>query len=151
MNGLAGLSRLLRRDRGVVPCLFCDARVLQRHIRLRETDELVAIADHKPKAAHHFLVLPRRHIENSDALMPDDIPLVRAMLSMGRELVREAAGQGGLEHAIFGFHRSPFTSVEHLHLHCLVPPFTPSYQALRFNTVLGTFTTADELLMLREI
>jgi hypothetical protein len=47
---------------------------------------------------------------------------------------------------IFGFHMPPWSSVPHLHMHCLGPPFTPAWERLRFLPGLGTFTEAAQLL-----
>ena len=47
---------------------------------------------------------------------------------------------------IFGFHMPPWSSVPHLHMHCLGPPFTPAWERLRFLSGLGTFTEAAQLL-----
>ena len=53
---------------------------------------------------------------------------------MGK-LLREERPAG--ETALFGFHQPPFHSVGHLHMHCLVLPFTPSWQAFRFHKLSG--------------
>ena len=44
----------------------------------------------------------------------------------------------------FGFHRYPFTSVSHLHLHCLGLPFVPAWNCVRYTeSVLSSFVSAE--------
>lgn len=47
----------------------------------------------------------------------------------------------------FGFHRPPFASVPHLHLHCLGAPFVPHWNRLRFSeTPLRSYVSAESVL-----
>lgn len=78
-------------------------------------------------------MVPRIHVRNIADVT--DRNLIEAMLSYGHDvLAREAAAQSEriLEHtgptidftqARFSFHVSPYNSVDHLHLHCQLPPF----------------------------
>jgi hypothetical protein len=46
-----------------------------------------------------------------------------------------------------GFHRPPFASVHHLHMHCLGEPFTPRWNRLRFTeTILRSYVSAESVL-----
>lgn len=47
----------------------------------------------------------------------------------------------------FGFHRPPFASVPHLHLHCLGMPFRPSWNRIRYTeSILGSYVDASRVL-----
>jgi hypothetical protein len=47
--------------------------------------------------------------------------------------------------ARLGFHAPPFHSVEHLHMHCLAPPFTQPLAALRYAPTAFWFVTVQQL------
>ncbi|KAJ8444368.1 hypothetical protein Cgig2_019926 [Carnegiea gigantea] len=95
-----------------------------------QDDKVVAFQDIKPAAFRHYLVIPVEHIPTVKNLQrrPEDYSLVSHMLDVGKMLLQRDAPQSK-EHR-FGFHQPPFNSVDHLHLHCLGLPFTPSLFSL---------------------
>ena len=54
---------------------------------LAETPFVIAIPDKFPAAKHHFLVIPKRHIDNAKCLTADDRGLWEEMMRVGKELV----------------------------------------------------------------
>ena len=54
---------------------------------LVETPSIIAIRDKFPAAKHHFLVIPKRHIDNAKCLTFDDLSLWEEMMGIGKELV----------------------------------------------------------------
>ena len=74
-------------------------------------------------ATHHLLVVPVAHVQNLWTLTPSLAPLLRRAHAVG--LAALQARVPGLTAAAcrFVFHVPPFNSVDHLHLHCFVPPF----------------------------
>lgn len=52
-----------------------------------QDDELVCFRDMKPGAAHHYLVVPRIHIDNCKTLQKDNIPLGERVLNLNREFL----------------------------------------------------------------
>lgn len=110
-------------------CIFCDivkaagssvdSRVLY------QDDLVVVIPDIRPAAAVHLLVLPKAHIPNVDSLAASDAQLVRHMAEVGERLLQQQDQQLQLPQPAqhkFGFHKPPFRSVDHLHLHCFTLP-----------------------------
>ncbi|KAJ1941818.1 hypothetical protein FBU59_003388 [Linderina macrospora] len=98
-------------------CVFCHP--LDRVVY--EDDELIAFHDIKPDAKVHLLVIPREHFGTVKELTSDDIPIVKKMHELGQRLLREHGFED--DNARFGFHRPPFNSIHHLHMHCLGLPF----------------------------
>ncbi|XP_059643004.1 bifunctional adenosine 5'-phosphosulfate phosphorylase/adenylylsulfatase HINT4 isoform X2 [Cornus florida] len=76
----------------------------------------------------------------------EDFSLVSHMLSVGQTLLHRDAPQSNQYR--FGFHRPPFNSVNHLHLHCLALPFTPRWKHVKYLPLgpLGGFIEAEKLL-----
>lgn len=102
------------------PCVFC--RIAAGEIPAKivaQDDDAIAFRDIDPKAPTHILVIPRRHIESSSHLEPDDFALAGRLIRMatgiaaaegiaesGYRLVINTGPQGG-------------QSVDHLHVHLL--------------------------------
>lgn len=114
-----------------------------REDRLLYSDEsVVAFRDRTPKASTHILVCPRYDaLRGAESLRSGSLPLLARMQTVGERVAREqraAAGLAAGEAVVLGFHRRPLRSVDHLHLHVMVPPFTPAWQRWRY-TELGPF------------
>ncbi|KAL7423663.1 hypothetical protein Q5752_001245 [Cryptotrichosporon argae] len=101
---------------GAVPgCVFCGVSKEAGFDVVFEDDELVAFRDRWPRAKEHVLIIPRAHISTVRDLELSHIPLLASMAQLGSSLAPGAKQ---------GFHIPPFSSVHHLHLHVLVPPYT---------------------------
>ncbi|GJP43777.1 hypothetical protein CLOM_g3193 [Closterium sp. NIES-68] len=68
------------------------------------------------------------------------------MLAVGQKLLREHAPDAKEYH--FGFHRPPFNSVDHLHLHCFALPFNSWWHQQKYTPrhFIPFFMTPDALL-----
>ncbi|KAJ2798774.1 hypothetical protein H4R21_003794 [Coemansia helicoidea] len=109
-----------------------------------EDDELRAFYDIKPDATLHLLVTPREHRGTVRELTAADLPMVERMHAVGRRLLEERGFSGEL--ARCGFHRPPYNSVHHLHMHCLGLPFTRRRAGAMFPRAGSAwFVTADQL------
>lgn len=114
---------------------------LPAHI-LHEDDQVICFNDIAPASQHHTLVIPKRHIEHSGCLQPADAPLLQHMESVALTVLQRqfpdldvaaAHASGAIS---TGYHRFPFISVRHLHMHCIypmpVPWFYPIARFLKF-------------------
>ncbi|KAJ1776174.1 AAA ATPase cdc48 [Coemansia sp. RSA 1824] len=109
----------MRGQRRPTNCVFCNP--LDRVVY--EDTDFIAFHDIKPDATLHLLVIPRQHYGTVKELTPEDQPMVKRMLEIGQLLLEE---RGFTEDTTrFGFHRPPFNSIHHLHMHCLGLPFKP--------------------------
>lgn len=54
---------------------------------LAETSDVIAIPDKFPASKHHFLVMPKRHVDNAKCLSAGDLGLWAEMMRVGNELV----------------------------------------------------------------
>lgn len=129
-------------------CIFCGivkqagspgSRVLY------QDDAVVVLPDIRPAAAVHLLVLPRTHVPNVSSLAGPDVALVRHMVAVGEQLLQqEDQKQPGLQPAVhkFGFHKPPFRSVDHLHLHCFTLPLK-WYRWIQYQSDINWITAED--------
>ncbi|XP_055362298.1 adenosine 5'-monophosphoramidase HINT3-like isoform X2 [Betta splendens] len=101
-------------------CHFCQIVNNQTDTEiLLSDDELVCFRDTTPGATHHYLVVPRMHLDNCKTLQKDHVPLER-MEEMGKKILKENKVRD-FNDIRMGFHLPPFSSVSHLHLHTLAP------------------------------
>ncbi|XP_047429869.1 adenosine 5'-monophosphoramidase HINT3-like isoform X1 [Mugil cephalus] len=128
-------------------CLFCQIANNQSEAEiLLSDDELVCFRDMKPGAVHHYLVVPRRHIDNCKTLQRDNVSLVERMEEMGRSILQKNQ-VCDLDDIRMGFHLPPFSSVPHLHLHALAPASKMNMRSqLRYGPQSHWFITVDKVL-----
>ncbi|XP_056620687.1 adenosine 5'-monophosphoramidase HINT3-like isoform X1 [Triplophysa dalaica] len=103
-------------------CVFCtiaNGDCPQTNILFIDED-FVCFQDIYPGAAHHYLVVPKKHIHSCKSLEADDISLVKKMAEIGRRMLK-SNNVTDLEDISLGFHVPPYISVPHLHLHVLAP------------------------------
>lgn len=103
-------------------CIFCMiANGNCPHTDILYNDEdIVCFHDIYPGAAHHYLVVPRKHIHSCKSLEADDISLVKKMADIARTVLK-SKNVTDFEDISLGFHVPPYISVPHLHLHVLAP------------------------------
>jgi len=111
---------------GAQGCLFCDIIHHKREQHLKSNEKAVIIADIKPQAPHHYLVLARSHIRQPGHLTHADIDLVKSMEALGREYLRDMLKAKGESDTVedllrIGFHWPPLIKVQHLHMHLIYP------------------------------
>ncbi|XP_059307892.1 bifunctional adenosine 5'-phosphosulfate phosphorylase/adenylylsulfatase HINT4 isoform X1 [Lycium ferocissimum] len=140
-----------RMTRGVLSeCIFCQIanNSSTSTTLLHSDDKVVAFRDINPSAFRHYLVIPKQHIPTVKDLQrnQEDFSLASHMLDVGKSLLHRDAPQS--KHYRFGFHQPPFNSVDHLHLHCLALPYTPSWRCMKYLSLgpLGGFIEAEKLL-----
>ncbi|EFN58653.1 hypothetical protein CHLNCDRAFT_17788, partial [Chlorella variabilis] len=87
-------------------------------------ERLVVFHDRTPATQCHLQVVPRRHIKNLDELRPTaaDHGLLLEMMATGQRVLQELHTGAPQQ---LGFHRPPFNSVLHLHMHAMALPFRP--------------------------
>ncbi|ETV64884.1 hypothetical protein H257_18312 [Aphanomyces astaci] len=132
-------------------CIFCDPMTADGI--LFEDDVVMAFRNVHPRAAIHVLVVPKQHINNTSELGETHMSLVQYMVKVGKMVLAQQCQvlftDQVLRHShVFGFHQFPFNSVNHLHLHCIVPPYTRWWHRLWYtdSCVVGHFISADSLL-----
>ncbi len=103
-------------------CIFC--RIARGEIpsrKVHEDDEILAFHDISPSAPVHFLIIPKRHLENLyDADLSHQTVLGR-MLGMAGELARKEGAADGFR-VVINNGRVGRQEVYHLHIHVLGGP-----------------------------
>ena len=93
-------------------CVFC--RIINREIPAKvfyETDEVIVIADHRPKDAVHLLIFPKQEYRDFQNTPPE----VLVMLSETAKLV--ATKLGLTEHYRILVNNGYGQEVDHIHFH----------------------------------
>lgn len=68
-------------------CVFCA--IIEKKLPanvIAETDDLIVIEDRAPKAPIHYLIIPKKHIADIQAIEKSDCCLGGKMLKMAKEL-----------------------------------------------------------------
>ncbi|TGZ64122.1 hypothetical protein CRM22_006530 [Opisthorchis felineus] len=133
-------------QRGDNSCVFCNiANGTDNSNTIRMERELVVLFDDKyPKSSYHYQCISKKHIRNISHLTKLDLPLLEEMKSCAVEFLLENH-KSDISHFRLGFHRPPFNSVSHLHLH-VIGPLRYSVHEIMFNPRMGIFVPVDDLL-----
>lgn len=125
-------------------CKFCN--IIERRFKLLYFDEDVVIfRDIKSASAkEHILVCPILHIPDISYLKPEHLNLLEKIEKIGREFLTKLYPK---DNYLCGFHAPPLNSVDHLHLHYFVLPFSEKFYAeIKYGKQLTLFSTVYEKL-----
>jgi len=101
-------------------CLFC--KIIAGSIpskKLYEDDEMLAFFDINPMAPVHFLVIPKKHIENIFELESADAALTGRMFCKAQELAKEQGCEKNGGRFVINTKSDGGQTVNHLHIHFL--------------------------------
>jgi histidine triad (HIT) family protein len=101
-------------------CLFC--KIISKEIPakfLYEDDEVVAIADVRPVAPTHALVIPKRHIASLNEATESDAALIGKLMLVAKQIAHEAKLETSGWRAVINSGPDAGQSVFHVHLHVL--------------------------------
>lgn len=131
-------------------CRLCDltaGSVAGRQL-LYQDEVLSAFASKHPRCRVHLLVAPRQHLPQSKmfslAEQAEGHEILHSMLMVGKELLGKSGEANNSWR--FMFHRPPFNSEDHLHMHCMAGPFTNYYRRLAHTTGTPWGVCAEDLL-----
>ena len=128
-------------------CIFCD--IIKNKVRptLAQSKNCAMFASSRPVAAKHFLVVPLKHVGNIKTLGAQHVGLLEEMQWLAEKTLREESHEfSAMKQARLVFHKPPFNSVEHLHLHCIVPPFANFWKDISFRPQLPWCTSLVDLI-----
>ena len=106
-------------------CVFCNVTKKNKNRILYEDEQIVIFKDINPVAKVHLQCIPKKHINNINELTKDDLQLLNHMYETSRDYLIQNYKELLIENQpIFGFHKPPFYTIKHLHMHCIIPPYT---------------------------
>ena len=100
-------------------CVFC--KIIARDIPskiIMENDDIVVIQDLSPKAPVHYLIMPKAHIKNIQALREEDSHYLAKMMLMAQRLSQGLQGSQSFR-LIMNNGVDVGQTVFHLHCHFL--------------------------------
>ncbi|MDR2732498.1 MAG: histidine triad nucleotide-binding protein [Fibromonadaceae bacterium] len=101
-------------------CLFC--KIANHEIPaeiLYEDDRIMAFRDISPQAPVHFLLVPKKHIENLMEAGESDEVLLGHMLFCAQKIAKEQGCEEKGARFVFNCKTDGGQTVNHLHLHVL--------------------------------
>jgi histidine triad (HIT) family protein len=100
-------------------CIFC--KIISRQLAsvfIKETDDLIVIADLYPKAPVHYLIIPKIHVSDIQHLAETDEKLAGSMIMMARSLSKELFN-GQAFKLVINSGAAAGQHIFHLHMHFL--------------------------------
>jgi len=139
-------ARRCRREKVSGRCRMCE--IIQNPSEVDvfyEDDELFVFRDQFPSAKTHFLIIPKKHIGSVYSLGLQHVGMVKRMEELSCKVI--CAQTADARSARIGFHVPPFYSVNHLHLHVILPPWTTCYSQFKY-PIEGScfFATPDQVI-----
>lgn len=104
-------------------CVFCALVQNKTREFLFENDSIVIFADRSPIGRIHLQCISKQHIKNINSLNSSHIELLETMKREAINYIISVDAEINPNTIKLGFHIPPFTSVKHLHMHCIVPPY----------------------------
>ena len=102
------------------PCLFC--KIIAGEIpskKIYEDEDILAFYDINPMAPVHFLVIPKKHIENLMAMEEADSALVGKMFFKAQEIAKQLGNEEKGGRFVINAKKNGGQTVDHLHIHFL--------------------------------
>ncbi len=104
-------------------CLFC--KIINKEIPseiIYEDDNVLAFKDINPKAAVHFLIVPKKHIESIIYLEEVDREIISNLIFTAKKIAEEKNIDG--YKLVFNVGRKGGQVIDHIHLHILAGELT---------------------------
>ncbi len=101
-------------------CIFC--KIAQGQIPaklLYQDDQVIAFPDLNPKAPHHVLIIPRRHIPTLNDATADDTQLLGHLVQVARGLALQLGIAEEGYRILMNCNEGGGQAVFHIHLHLL--------------------------------
>ena len=100
-------------------CIFC--KIINNQIpcqKIKETSEIIVIKDISPKAPIHYLIIPKKHIQDLQSTADSDKNLLGDILLIAKHLSNDLSDPKSFR-LICNNGESVGQSVMHLHFHFL--------------------------------
>ena len=100
-------------------CLFC--KIVKGEIpadKVYEDADVIVFKDISPKADVHLLIIPRKHIEGLNHLLPEDQGLISKMMLLLPKIAKQQGLDSGFR-TIINTGKGGGQEVFHLHIHLL--------------------------------
>lgn len=100
-------------------CIFCKIAKGEMGETIYEDDRVVAFNDIDPKAPHHILIIPRRHIPTINDISEKDNELIGHLVQVAKSIAKEKGIAEKGYRLLFNCNRDGGQAVYHIHLHLL--------------------------------
>lgn len=100
-------------------CLFCKIAKGEMGQLVYSDDQVVAFNDIDPKAPHHVLIVPKKHIATINDTTTDDENLLGHMIIVAKNIAKERGLSEDGYRLVLNCNQQGGQAVYHIHLHLL--------------------------------
>lgn len=101
-------------------CIFCKIanKIITSDIVYGD-ERVIAFNDIAPKAPHHLLIIPRKHIATINDITDEDTALIGYLIQVAKKLAKDLAIDQKGYRILFNCNQQGGQEVYHIHLHLL--------------------------------
>ncbi|MDO8588917.1 MAG: histidine triad nucleotide-binding protein [Armatimonadota bacterium] len=100
-------------------CIFCKIARKEIGKLVYEDDTAAAFDDLNPRAPTHVLIIPKKHIEQLAALLPEDAALIGHIMEVANAIAAQKSIASSGYRVVVNNGRAAGQSVDHLHFHLI--------------------------------
>jgi histidine triad (HIT) family protein len=101
-------------------CLFCNIVNNKINASITYQDEtVIAFKDINPKAPHHILIIPRKHIATINDISEQDTALIGKLVQTAKKIAQQLNIADNGYRLVFNCNQDGGQEVYHIHLHLL--------------------------------
>ncbi|RHZ10231.1 hypothetical protein DYB37_010006 [Aphanomyces astaci] len=116
-------------------CKFCHIVETCSNEVIYEEEHISVFRPLHPANESHILIVPKHHVRNINYLSSSDLSLLVRMKEVAGFVLSQLGYNVFDSHMHLSFHRPPFNSIDHVHMHAMIQDVKPSSKLSKINFV----------------
>ncbi|RHY25104.1 hypothetical protein DYB32_009201 [Aphanomyces invadans] len=116
-------------------CKFCHIVATCSNEVIYEEEHISVFRPLHPANESHILIVPKHHVRNINHLSKHDLSLLVRMKEVAGFILSQLGFHVFNSQMHLSFHRPPFNSIDHVHMHAMIQDVKPGAKLSRMNFV----------------